>query len=176
MTKIKQLTKRHWKFYQFLKEECPDLYVFLNKHAPMWETIYHHAYTSSSVTDFNTEDGLKVRMVPYKLWETNFKPENKFLKSIYMLCCMGLMGIDEEDFCVRKEWIFYSLPKDFQLIGWYCKLLDSGIHKCKGKVESFKWIQVNLENGCTSHQMVFGNGRNDSITVGNPGKLARIIF
>ena len=174
--KIKQLTKHHWLLYQYLTVECPDLCAFLDVFAPLWEKIYYHAYTSESVADFETEDGIKVRLTPYKLWELTFKPTIEMERSVYMLCCMGLLGIEEEDFCVRKEWIFYSLPKDFQVIEWYCKLLNSGIKKCKRRKSSFEWIRKNLENGCTSHQMVCGNGRVDSITVGNLGKLARIIL
>ena len=174
--KIKQLTKNHWKFNQFLKSETPDLLAFLDEHAPLWEAIYHHAYTGKAVTELNTEDGLKVNMIPYRLWEMMFRPKLDLLRSVYMLCCMGLLGIEEEDFCKRKEWIFYSLPQDFQLIEWYCKLLNGGIIKSGGKEKSFKWIKINLENGCTSHKMVCGNGRSDSITVGNPRKLARIII
>tara|TARA_R110000824_G_scaffold90756_9_gene221421 strand:- start:2506 stop:3036 length:531 start_codon:yes stop_codon:yes gene_type:complete len=176
MKKLKGLTKAHWQFFQFLEKDCVPLYTFLKKHAPLWEDIYHHAYTSNSVTDFDTEDGLKVSMAPYKMWETMFQPKKDFEKSVYMLCCMGLIGIDENDFCTRKEWVFYSLPQDFKLIEWYCKLLNAGIANCKGQQKSFQWIKENLKDGCTYHKMVCRDGRSDYITVGNPGQLARTLF
>ena len=113
---LKKLSKKHWTFIQTLKTDFNDLYMFLNKHTPLWESIYSHAYTGASTASFETEDGLKVKMVPYRLWEMMFRPKTSMELSVYMLCCMGLMGIDEKDFCEDKEWIFYSLPTYFQLI------------------------------------------------------------
>jgi hypothetical protein len=176
MVKFKNLSKTHWEFHQFLQVDCGHLYRFLAKHAPMWEEIYVHAYTNKSAIDTETVDGMKVSMIPYKLWQMKFGNNPNYEKSIFMLCCMGLLGIDEEDFCVRKEWIFFAVPEDYNLSEWYCKILNTGIKRCRGQEDSFTWIKEELKDGCTYHKVVSGNRRNDYITVGNPGKLAGTLF
>lgn len=175
MTSLERISKTLWRYDQYLKDSCPNLLKFANRYAPLWCDIFADAYCGDHVEELYTEDGMKVRMVPYRLWELRYQPDIDFRRSIFLLCSLGLLGIDEEDFCKRKEWIFYTINDDFDMIKWYAKIVNSGATRCKSRISTFDWIKENLKDGCTYHSMVCGNGRDDRITLGVPGELAGTI-
>lgn len=175
MTAIRTISKKHWQLDLYMKDKCPDLLMFLEGYFDMWGDLYRHAYKNEGVEDITTEDGLPVRMVPYNFWRSKFSPEAEMNGALFMLCSMGLLGVDEDDLCDRKEWIFYVVNRDYDLIKWYIRMINKAVKSIRDFDGILDWMEVNLKDGCTYHKMVCGSGGDYRITIGFPSKLAGVV-
>jgi len=175
MTKLKTLSKRFWEIDQYMSNACPFLKHELDLLSPGWDDFVCELYKEKSVVDgLKTNDGFNVKMSPYNSWK--YKSKHASVESnVFMLCSVGLLGINEDDFCKKKEWVLYLLNDDFLLAKGYFDILNSGARKASG-VLLLKWIHEYFKNGFTNHKVVCGDGWEDVVTFGVPSELGRDIF
>lgn len=175
MTRLRTLSRDLWKLDQYLSTDCYELLQTTELIAPLWDRVYEAAYNEPYIDSLTTTDNHLVRMVPYKLWQLKFDGDQNLMRALFMLSSMGLLGIEENDVCSRKEWLFYVVNEEHGIIKWHCDVLNTGARKAPG-LKLIDWMKNNLANGSTNHQMVCGDGWTDSITIGVPPKLARNLF